>query len=147
MFKVLLAFHLLTAIFVIGPLVAVTTTAGRGVRRLDAAQTAMSARLARSYAYASLLVVLLGFGLMSSKRHGRTVADFGDTWIWLSALLWLVALVLTLGAVVPALERVTEMIGKQEPVASLTARIAAVGGVVGLIFAAVIFLMVYRPGS
>ncbi|MDT4939904.1 MAG: hypothetical protein QOG80_3575 [Pseudonocardiales bacterium] len=147
MFRILLALHLLFAIFAIGPLVHAVTTAGRGIRQGDGGATAAAARMARIYSYASVLVVLIGFGLMSAKRNGKTVADFSDTWIWLSALLWLVALVLTLGAIVPTLEKVTEMIGKQESVVTLTARVASIGGVVGLIFAGIVFLMVYRPGK
>ena len=147
MFKVLLALHLVAAVFAVGPLVAAATTAGRGLRLGDAAGIATSSRLIRVYSYASVLVVLLGFGLMSSKQHGKKVADFSDTWIWLSALLWLVAIVLTLGALVPALDKAGESIGKGEAVQSYTARVAAIGGVVGLIFTGIVFLMVYRPGS
>lgn len=147
MFKILLALHLLFAIFGVGPLVGAVTTASRGIRQGDGAATALAARTSRIYAYASLLVVILGFGLMSTKRHGKTIADFGDTWIWLSVLLWLVAMALTLAVIVPTLEKVTEMIGRQESVVALTARVAAAGGVVGLIFAGIVFLMVYRPGK
>lgn len=147
MFKILLALHLLFAIFAVGPLVGAVTTASRGIRQGDGTATASAARTSRIYAYASLLVVILGFGLMSTKRHGKTIADFGDTWIWLSLLLWIVAVALTLGVIVPTLEKVTEMIGRQESVVTLTARVAAAGGVVGLIFAGIVFLMVYRPGK
>jgi hypothetical protein len=147
MFKILLALHLLFAVFAVGPLVHAASTAARGVRTGDGAATASSARLLKIYGYASVLVVVLGFGLMSVKRHGKPVAEFGDTWVWLSTALWLVALALVLAVVVPTLERAGELIGKQESVVALTGRVAAVGGVVALIFAAIVFLMVYRPGS
>ena len=147
MFKILLALHVLFAIFAIGPLVGAVTTAGRGIRQGDGAATAAAARTTRVYAYASLLVVILGFGLMSTKRHGKTIADFGDTWIWLSVVLWLLAVALTLAVVVPTLDKVTELIGRQESVVSLTARVSAAGGVVAVLFAVIVFLMVYRPGS
>ena len=39
------------------------------------------------------------------------------------------------------------MIGKQESVVALTGRVAAAGGIVGVIFAVIVFLMVYRPGG
>ena len=42
MFKFLLALHLLFAIFAIGPLVQAATTAGRAVRKADAATAAAS---------------------------------------------------------------------------------------------------------
>lgn len=147
MFRILLALHLLVVVFAIGPLAHAVTTAGRGIRRGDGRATAYAARTARIYSYVSALAVVLGFGLMSAKRNGRTVADFGDTWVWLSLLLWVVAVVLSLAVVVPTLDRATELIGQEQSVVSLTARVAAAGGVIGLIFAAIVFLMVYRPGA
>jgi prolipoprotein diacylglyceryltransferase len=146
MFKILLALHLLFAIFAIGPLVHAATTAGRGIRTGDGAATTSSARVLKIYSYASLLVVIFGFGLMSVKLHGQKVAEFSEPWVWVSALLWLVAVALVLGFVVPALERATDLITKQESVVSLTGGVAAAGGVVGVIFAVIVFLMVYQPG-
>jgi hypothetical protein len=146
-FKLLLAIHLLAAVFAIGPLVHAVTTASRGIRTGDGAATASSARIARIYAYVSLVVIIAGFGVMSSKRHGTTVANFGDTYIWLSGLLWLVAVALVLAVIVPTLQKATEQIGRDESVIALTGRVAAAGGVVGLVFAAVVVLMVYQPGK
>ncbi|MDT4893304.1 MAG: hypothetical protein QOE97_2339 [Pseudonocardiales bacterium] len=147
MFKLLLALHVLVAVFAIGPLAHAVTTAGRGIRHGDASATAAAARTARVYAYASVVVVLIGFGLMSVKRNGRAVGEFGDVWIWLSALLWLLAVIIALGAIVPALDDVTERIGKQESVVAMTARVSALGGAVAVIFGVIVFLMVYRPGA
>jgi uncharacterized membrane protein len=148
-FKILLALHLLAAVFAVGPLVHAATTASRGLRTADADATASAARTARLYSYASVLVIVFGFGVMSADNpYGPgKVADFGDTYIWLSALLWLVAVGLTLGVLVPTLTRAGEQIRSGAGVEALTGRVAAVGGVVGLIFAAIIFLMVYHPGS
>lgn len=143
MHKFLLALHVLAAIFAIGPLVHAATTAGRGVRRGDAGATATSARLARLYGYVSVIVVVLGMSLVRPKWH----AEFGDTWVWLSLVLWLLAVALVLAVLVPALDRATEKITAGEPVGALTARVAAAGGAVGLIFAGIVFLMVYRPGK
>jgi hypothetical protein len=149
MFKIMLALHLLFVVFAIGPLVHAATTAGRGVRRGEAPATAASARMLRIYSYASVLVIVFGLGVMSSKSPDthRTTAQFSDAWIWLSALLWAVALALVLGVLVPGLERATELIRREESATALTGRVAGVGGVVGLIFAVVVFLMVYRPGG
>ncbi|MCW2597006.1 MAG: hypothetical protein JWR06_2472 [Jatrophihabitans sp.] len=149
MFKILLALHLLFAIFAIGPLVHAATTAGRGVRRGDGAATASSARLLRIYSYGSAVVVLVGFGLMSAKsptNPKQHVGEFGDTWIWLSLLLWVVAIGLVLGVVVPTLDKASALIQKEESVVSLTARVAAGGGIVAVLFAVIVFVMVYRPG-
>ncbi|HSY15136.1 MAG TPA: hypothetical protein VK816_04045 [Jatrophihabitantaceae bacterium] len=148
MFKILLALHLLFAIFAVGPLVHAATTASRGLRKGDAAAVGSSSRMVRIYSYASVLVVVIGFGLMSSKspQHpSKHVAEFSDTWIWLSALLWLVAVVLALVVLVPALDRAVTQIGAGTAVSSLVGRVAAVGGITGVIFAVIVFLMVYRP--
>lgn len=149
MFKILLALHVLFAIFAIGPLVHAAMTAGRGVRQGDGAATAAAGRMLRIYAVASVLVVLLGFGLMSAKspHTGEATATIGETWIWLSGLLWLVAVGLVLGLLVPTLEKATELITGGQPVAALTGRVAAAGGGVALIFTGIVFLMIYQPGG
>ena len=149
MFKALLAAHLVLAVFAIGPLVHAATTAGRGIRRGDGAATASAARVLRIYAIASLLVVAVGFGLMSSKSPytHQNVAKFSETWIWVSLLLWVVAVALVLGVVVPTLQRATRLIAAQDSVVALTGRVAAAGGVVGLLFLAIVVLMVYQPGG
>lgn len=164
MLKLLLLLHLLAAIFAIGPLVHAVTTASRGLRRADAPALASSARMAKIYSMASVLVVIFGFGLMSQKRRGKELGSFGDTWIWLSLLLWVVAVVVTFVVIVPSLKRASDAIlsaatgsaSGDEPsveapaetnLKSLTGRVAASGGVVGIIFAVIVVLMVYRPGS
>ena len=149
MFNLFLALHVLAAVFVIGPLAHATTTAGRGIRTGDGAATALASRTARIYAYVSVVVVILGFGLMSMKDPDThlKVAKFSEAWIWLSLLLWVVAMATVLAVVVPTLDKATQLISKQESVVALTARVGAAGGVVGVLFAVIIVLMVYRPGS
>lgn len=149
MFQILLALHLLFAVFAIGPLAHAATTASRGLRRADPAATAASARMLRIYSYASVLVIIVGLGLMSLKdpdHSGSHVGKFGQTWIWLSLVLWAVAMGLTLAVLAPALDRATAAINGSGSTARLTARVAAAGGLVGLIFAGIVFLMVYQPG-
>ena len=146
MFNLFLALHVLAAVFAIGPLAHATTTAGRGIRTGDGAATAASARTATIYSYASVLVVLLGFGLMSTKDGRQALGECQQTWIWLSLLLWLASVALTLGVIVPTLTAPP----RRHPTAGirrrLTARVAASGGMVGLLFAVIVFLMVYQPG-
>ena len=149
MFKILLALHVLFAIFAIGPLVHAAATAGRGVRHADGAATAEAARVLKVYAMVSVVVVLVGFALMSvdSPYTGEPVATMSELWIWLSAVLWLAAVGLVLGLIVPMLEKATEQIRAQQPVAALVGRVSAAGGAVALIFAVIVYLMVYQPGS
>jgi uncharacterized membrane protein len=146
MVKFLLAVHLVLAVFVIGPLVWAATTAGRGVRTGDGAATANSARVLRIYGYVSALVVIAGMALMSQKQHGERIADFGDTWIWLSVLLWAIATAIVLLVLVPTLNRASDLIQAQDSVVTLTARVAAAGGIVGLLFVTIVVLMAYKPG-
>jgi hypothetical protein len=145
--KFLLALHLVLAMFVVGPLVWAATTAGRGVRKGDGAATASSARVLRIYSYVSVLVIGAGFGLMPQKLHGTKIAEFGDTWIWLSLLLWAIAIGIVLLLIVPTLNRATKLIAAEDSVVTLTARIAAAGGVVGLLFITIVVLMAYKPGG
>jgi hypothetical protein len=194
MLKLMLLLHLLTAIFAVGPLVHAVTTASRALRQADPVALKTSSRMAKLYAAASVLVVIFGMGLMSQKRRGKELGDIGDTWIWLSLLLWVVALAITFLVITPTLDKAAEaqrgssspedpqrwssspkdpQRGSSSPedpqrgsssaeersgggrietsattaVSSYTARVAASGGVVALIFAVIVVLMVYRPGS
>lgn len=147
MLKFLLAAHLVLVVFTIGPLMHVAKTASRGIRHGDAAATASAARSLRIYAYVSVLVVIAGGALMSQKRHGERVADFSDVWIWVSLLLWLLAMAIVLGGLVPTMSKVTKLIEAEDSVVTYTARVVAGGSVVATIFFAIIVLMVYKPGS
>ena len=142
-----MAVHLVFVVFAIGPLVHAATTAGRGVRRGDGVATAASARTLRNYGYVSVLAVIAGMALMPQKEDGQKLAEFSDTWIWLSLALWAVAVAITLAVIVPTLNRVTKLIEAQDSVVTLTARVAASGGLVGLIFLVIVVLMAYKPGS
>jgi len=167
--KFLLVLHLVFAIFAVGPLVHAATTASRGIRRADATATASSARMLRIYAIASVLVVGTGGWLMTRTFVEPSAPDvepttvaianftappynphygaFDETWIWLSLLLWVVAVAIVLALLVPTLHRVAKAIDNGRSAASLTGRVAAGGGLVGLIFVAITVLMVYRPGG
>ena len=150
MFKLFLFLHLLAAIFAVGPLVGVATTSSRALRKSDAAAATSAARLVRVYSYASIVVVVLGMGLMSQEApwdKTRNVAEMGDTWIWLSLLLWVGAMALALGLLAPALSRAAAEIGGSGSAGPLVGRVAAAGGVIGLLYAAIVVLMVYQPGS
>ena len=146
MHKFLLAAHLVLAVFAVGPLVHAAATAGRGIRKGDGAATASSSRILRIYAYVSVLVVVAGGALMSQKEDGKKLGEMGQTWIWLSIVLWLIAVALVLGLLVPTLDRATKQIAAQESGVALTARVAAAGGVVALLFLVIVVLMAYKPG-
>jgi Predicted integral membrane protein (DUF2269) len=149
-FKLLLFLHLLAAIFAVGPLVAAAATASRALRTSDAAAATSAARMIRLYSYVSVVVVILGMGLMSQDAPGpgsEEVAKIGDTWIWLSLLLWVCAMALSLGLLAPSLTKASAEIGGSGSAQSSVGRVAAAGGVIALIYAVIVLLMVYRPGG
>lgn len=147
MFQIMTALHLLAAVFIIGPLVHAVSTATRGLRHGDAAAAAASARMTKIYAYASVLVIIFGFGLMSAKSpySGEAVASFGELWIWLSALLWLIGAAIALAVTAPALTQASAAIGAGTPLGSTKAKVAASGGIVAILFVVIVVLMVYQP--
>jgi uncharacterized membrane protein len=150
MFKLLLFLHLLAAIFAVGPLVGAATTASRALRTPDADAARSAARTVRIYSYVSIVVVILGMGLMSAKApwdESEHVAEIGDTWIWLSLLLWVAAMAVSLGLLVRSLTTAATEIGEGRGVGHLTARVATGGGFVGLLYAGIVLLMVYQPGG
>jgi uncharacterized membrane protein len=149
-FKLLLFLHLLAAIFAVGPLVGAATTASRALRRPDADAARSAARTIRLYSLVSIVVVIIGMGLMSQKESGDSsaeVAKIGDTWIWLSLLLWACAMAVALGLLAPSLARAAAEIGGGGTASGMVSRVAAAGGVIGLIYAAIVLLMVYQPGG
>ena len=150
MFKLLLFLHLLAAIFAVGPLVGAATTASRALRTPDAAAATSAARMIRIYSYVSVVVVILGMGLMSQKApwdSSEEVAKIGDTWIWLSLLLWVAAMAVSLALLAPSLTKAAAEIGSGRGVGTLTGRVAAAGGTIGLLYAVIVVLMVYQPGG
>ena len=149
MYKLLLFLHLLAAIFAVGPLVGVATTASRALKTPDADAARSAARTVKVYSYASVVVVLFGFGLMSADAPGTSqhVAEFGDTWILLSIVFWGASVAVTLGGLVPALQHAATTITEGGSVSTITGRVAAFGGATGLLYAAIVLLMVYQPGG
>ncbi len=148
MYKIILALHLIAAVAAIGPLIHAATTAVRGIRTENASDVTSSSRMVKIYAVASVIVVALGFGLMSMTPPYSDAAagQIGQLWIWLSLVLWAVGVALSLGVVAPALDRAVKLMAAGPPPSGLRARVAGVGGVIALIFVAIIVLMVYTPG-
>jgi uncharacterized membrane protein len=137
----LLSLHILFAIFAVGPLVGATSIAARGVRAGDAAMVASSARTVRIYGYASILVPLLGMGLVQPKWH----AKFSYPWVWISLVLYLAALALSLFVLAPSLNRAANRLTDGGDARAEGARAAGAGGLISLLFAVIVFLMVYKP--
>jgi uncharacterized membrane protein len=149
-FKLFLFLHLLAAIFAVGPLVGAATTASRALRTPDADAARSAARTIKVYSYASVVVVVFGFALMSTEApwdSSHHVAEMGDTWILLSIVFWGASIAVSLGGLVPALQQAATTITDGGTVSTMTGRVAAFGGATGLLYAAIVLLMVYQPGG
>lgn len=144
-YAVVLVLHLLTVTFVVGPLAVAAVTSPRHARagRADALRDA--ARTTRLYALATVVTVLLGTAMIG-------LGDTGDAWsmsqLWVSAsyALWIVALALTLGLVVPGQRAALEAVEAGTDVGDAARRIAVGGGLAMLVWVAIIVLMVVKPG-
>ena len=136
-----LALHLLFAVFAIGPLVGAASVAARGVKAGDAVAVAGSARTVRIYGYLSILVAVFGLAMVQPKWH----AQFSYPWVWISLVLFVIALALTLAVLEPGLRGAAQALGQGNDASGFAGRVAASGGLIALIYAVIIVLMVYRP--
>jgi uncharacterized membrane protein len=86
--------HVVAAVFLVGPLAILPMTAMRALRAGQGSAVASLARSTWIFALASLLVVVFGFGVMgtSDPQYKLTI---GTPWIWISIVLYLIALALT----------------------------------------------------
>ena len=90
----------------------------------------------RIYAISYALAGLIGFGLVTMGDWG-----WGETWLWLSILLWIASNGLLHGAMLPAERAVAA--GD----VSAMAKVNKVGPPLTLMILAVIFLMTVKPGA
>jgi uncharacterized membrane protein len=134
--------HVVSAVFIVGPMAILPMTAMRAVRAGNAGQVEVLARSTNLISLLSLLVVFFGFGVMGladPKYH----LSIGTPWILWSIVLYAVALGLTLFLVVPTMRRAVEAIREGET--SKYPAIAAGSGVASLLLVAVVVLMVWKP--
>ena len=146
-YALLLALHLVTVVFLVGPAVLAAVTSPRLLRagRADALRDA--ARSTRLYTLATVVVVALGSALVAVSGDGTPQWSMGDAWVSASYALWLAAVVLTLLLVVPGQEAAAEALEGGRDASASTGRIAAGAGLAALCWTAIIVLMVYKPGT
>jgi uncharacterized membrane protein len=138
--KLLLALHVVAAIFLVGPLVMALNQAPRALRSGDAGVLRSLARTVTIYGWVSLLVAVFGAGLVQDKYDN----SWSDAWVIVSLALFVVASVLVVALLAPLLRRAVAAPGGA---ADLAARAAALGGVASLCYVAIAVLMVTQPGG
>ncbi len=147
MYTVMNVLHVVTAIFLIGPMAILPMSAMRAARNADGPAVLGAARSTMIFSLGSLVVALLGFGVLGMAPDGWNLS-VTTPWVLISIILYVVALALNLLAVVPALRSAGEHLEAND-VGSLRSndyrRIAMTSGVVTLLLIAVVVLMVVRP--
>ena len=135
--------HVLTAVFVIGPMAVLPMTAMRSLRAGHGDQVSSLARSTVVFSIGSVVVALLGFALlgMTGDEHGTSVST---PWVLWSVIAYLVALGLTLFLVVPAM-RAAAAGARSGRASGSYGKIAAPSGFSSLLLAVVVVLMVWKP--
>ena len=134
--------HVVSAVFIVGPMAILPMTAMRAVRAGDPRQVETLAKSTNLLSLLSLLVVLFGFGLMG-MADPKFHLGITTPWILWSIILYVVALALTLFLVVPTMRRPAESL--REGTASRYPQLAAGSGVASLLLLVVVILMVWKP--
>jgi uncharacterized membrane protein len=143
---VLTVLHVVAAVFLVGPMAILPMTALRALRAGEWSMVSTLAVSTRVFSLASLLVAVLGFGVVGTadKRFDLSVTT---SWVLTSIILYVIALALSLAVVVPAMKRAAGELegGRGEAARALYGRIAAGSGVVSLLLVIVTVLMVWKP--
>lgn len=149
--------HVLAAVFIVGPMTILPMTAMRALRAGAPAQVTSLAKSTYIFSLLSLIVVVFGFGLMgmSDPKYHLTITT---PWILISIIAYVLALVLNLAVVVPAMRHAAAAMvpsaggGTTDSVpesgqAGGTGyqRISMSSGIVALLLVLVVVLMVWRP--
>lgn len=137
--------HVVTAVFIVGPMAILPMTGLRAIRAGNSGQVKTLATSVFIFSLLSLVVVVLGFGLlgMSDPKHNLS---FGTPWIWISTVAYLVALLVNLVLVVPALRKASVEVSKDgSGKAARYPQISAGSGIVSLLLVLVVVLMVWKP--
>jgi uncharacterized membrane protein len=131
--------HVVAAVFIVGPMAILPMTALRALRAGNTEQVALLAKSTRVFSLLSLVVAVLGFGVLGMSKRSDDLS-FSTPWILTSVILYVVAVVVSLVVVVPSLRAASG-----GAAASTYGRVAAGSGVVALLLVAVTVLMVWQP--
>ena len=140
--------HIVSGVFIVGPMAILPMSAMRSMRAGEAGQVASLAKSTNLFTLLSVLVALFGFGALGSRDNA-----FASTWVWLSIVLYAVALAISLFLVVPAMRAASEILAEQSAAGTRAAgtkvagysRVAMGSGIASLLLVAVVVLMVIKP--
>ncbi|MBC7443502.1 MAG: DUF2269 family protein [Ramlibacter sp.] len=141
--------HIASAVFIVGPMAILPMTAMRSMRAGEAGQVASLAKSVYLFSLLSVLVAFFGFGALGMADADEGFS-FASTWVWLSIVLYAIALVINLFLVVPAMRSAAETLAQNPVVAAGTkvagySRVAMGSGIASLLLVFVVVLMVWKP--
>jgi len=163
-YKLVLVLHLLSVIIGLGAvflnaIYGAQAKSRRGPEGLAIAQANLKVtEIAQYFIYA---IPVFGIALVfMSKTDGIEIFKFDQTWIWLSLVLYIAALGLSHGLLLPAVKRMqvlmAELIAAGPPAGGpppqaaemeqLGKRIAPVGATLNVLVIVIVGLMVFKPG-
>jgi uncharacterized membrane protein len=140
-YNIMLLFHIIAVIVAMAPAVVHPILFEFEKRRPDGDMVALAGRVAptaRIYAIALVVAGIIGIGLISMSD---SVIEFGDTWVWLSIIVWLAMNGVLHGAMLPAEKAVA---GGDE---TALAKIERVGPILTVLILVILYLMVVKPGA
>ncbi|MET7280633.1 hypothetical protein ABZS29_20510 [Kribbella sp. NPDC005582] len=145
----LLSVHVLAAILAVGPVAIAASMyppAARAARENpgDARKTAtvhVLHRITRVYSVIAIFVPV--FGLATGARLGV----LGDIWLIVSMILTAGAAAVLIGLILPGQRLLLAELDQQHDTTSATRRLGMQTGIFNLLWAIVVVLMIYRPGS
>jgi uncharacterized membrane protein len=155
--------HVVTAVFIVGPMAVLPMTGMRAIRAGNAGQVLTLSKSTFVLSLASLAVVIFGFGAMSLADE-RFHLSVTTPWILISIVLYIIALIVSLAMVVPIMRRAgrrlqeaeTSASGASTSGASATGRsagssmseyslIGMSSGISAVLLLVVVILMVWKP--
>jgi uncharacterized membrane protein len=164
-YNVVLTLHILSVIIGLGTVFlnavyGVQAKARRGPEGLAISQANL--KVTEYAQYAIYAIPIFGIALVfMSKTDGIQFYDWDQTWIWLSLVLYIAALGLSHGLLMPAVKRMqvlmAEVIAAGPPAGGpppqaaemeqLGKRIAPVGATLNVLVIVIVALMVFKPGG
>ena len=140
-YKIVLLIHILATVVAIAPAVVHPILFEFEKRRDGGDLVALGSRVAatgRIYAVALIVSGVVGFGLISMSDN---VIGWGDTWVWLSIILWVAVNGILHALMLPA----EKALGEGDE--SALKKVDTYGPILGLLVVAIFYLMVVKPGG
>ena len=145
-YALVLVLHLMSVVFLVGPAAVVGVSSARHARAGRAQALRDAHRTTRLYTLATVLTVVLGSAMVGLGDIGGQW-EMGQLWVSASFALWIVAVALTLGLVVPAQKQAADALDGGGDGGAFAGRIAAGAGLAVLAWTAILVLMVVKPGA